>query len=235
MLACVRVRGSEYLYRSSVYPAAFRHKKKLEPVLVPALFFYLGDEPNDVDGTQLVFGSLAWERFAPSWDHVHAYGCRIASRRNAKLEAEGRLDPSKRNVYCGSYALKARSIRSLVGLENLAEIVSADVVHKIEDGEIAHAELQIVVQADGRDVEATKTAIIDRLWNASSGPLKHVCAFDSDLEPHPSSLLADGPGGRLPDGRSALKQLWAMALFHASRLCFGARQAYARVSGSMRA
>jgi hypothetical protein len=106
-------------------------------------------------------------------------------------------------IYCGAYRLDASSVRALEKTAGLVEINSADVVHHIENKEIAHTDLRISLRAGGDyDVEGTKTAIVDRLWQACSGPLKYVSDGDRDINPHPSSLLSTAPNGEYSDIRS---------------------------------
>ena len=150
----------------------------------------------------------------PTPEYIHAYGCRLASKINDKKRADGKLKRKHRHVYCGAYGLRAHSIRALVGAEDLGEVTSADVTHLVEDGEIAHAELKVVLAAGTVDVEGTKTAILDRLWHDSCGPLTHICDYDKDLNEHRSTSLSIGPRGECVDSRAYLYRLWCIARFH---------------------
>jgi hypothetical protein len=158
--------------------------------------------------------SLAWERYVPTTELIHGYGCRLASGINARKQAEGKTRAKNRHVYCGAYELKANAIRALAATEGLTEILSADVVHQIEHGEIAHTALRIILKPDAAvDVEGTKTAILDRLWNAFSGPLKHICNEDKDIREHPNSGLITPPAGPYSDTRSSILRLWCIVRF----------------------
>ena len=100
-----------------------------------------------------------------------------------KLVVELRYEEIERNwqkanlrverVYCGAYQIEASAVRELAVAAN-AGISTAEVIHHIEDGEIAHTAVKVQPQA-GIDIETTKTAIIDRLSNVWRGPLKHCC------------------------------------------------------------
>jgi len=203
---CSRIRDGDYVYRSCVFPLSFRNNKRFDSEKL----FNLKDDAES--GT--VLGSLVWERFAPTPEYIHAYGCRLASKMNDKKRAGGELRTKDRRIYCGAYGLKARSVRALVGTGQLGEVASADVTHLVEDGEIAHAELRIVLVAGTANVESTKTAIVDRLLNASCGPLTHICDCDDDLDEHPSARLNIGRGGKYVDSRSYLSLLWCIVRFH---------------------
>jgi hypothetical protein len=93
-------------------------------------------------------------------------------------------------------------------------VSAAEVVHHIEDGEIAHTAVRIMPMPDA-DIENTKTAIIDRLSNLWTGPLRHTCECDEDIDPHPSFALTVPPAGEYFDTRSHLSILWYLFRFWA--------------------
>ena len=198
------------LFRHSIKPVSFKGKT-FAPQKLIALF----------GNAEVVQTSLAWQRYVPTTELVHSYGCRLALRRNDERKAEGTFKEKNRQVYCGAYQIKAVSIRALVGAEGLKEVVTVEVFHHVEEGEIAHTDLTIILNAkEGFDVEGTKTAIVDRLWNACSGPLLHVCDCDDDLAPHPSSELITAPGGPYRDDRHDFLRLWSIMRFRLyERLC----------------
>ena len=207
---CGRIQDGDYLYRHTVFPLSFHKETFDKETFDPSRLFHLVDDA--VSGA--ILGSLAWERFVPTPEYIHAYGCRLASKINDKKRAGGELKRKHRHIYCGAYGLKARSVRALVSAEGLGEVASADVTHLVEDGEIAHAELRIGLVTGTVDVEGTKTAILDRLLNASCGPLTHICDDDDDLDEHPSTSLSIGRGGEYVDTRSYLSLLWCVVRFH---------------------
>ena len=181
------------LFRHSVFPLSFKGG-----VFAAEKFIKLYDH---ADGSLLA--SLAWERYVPTEDLVHGYGCRLASGINKKKQAAGKLTNKNRHVYCGAYQLTGEAIRALAASGGLDEILSADVVHHIEEGELAHTDLRIVLKPRvGLNIEGTKTMILDRLWNVCFGPLKHICDCDKDIAVHPSSSLIDAPAGAYSDTRS---------------------------------
>lgn len=205
-MLCGRIRDGDYLYRPLIFPLSFSRAE----TFIPSKLFHLAGDPE----SGAILGSLVWERFAPTPEYIHAYGCRLAEKMNKKQKTKGKDRQKDRRVYCGAYGLRARSVRSLAGAEGLGEVVSADVTHLVEDGEIAHAELRIMLDAGTVNVEGTKTAILDRLVNASVGPLRHVCECDSDLAEHPSENLSIGQSGEYVNRRSYVNRLWRIVRFH---------------------
>jgi hypothetical protein len=196
------------LFRHCVHPLAFKKKGLL---FSPEKFVKL----YDVEGS--ILASVAWERYAPTSKEVHEYGCRLAAGINEKASSEAKFRDSDRKIYCGAYQLSASSIRALAVTEGLDEIASADVVHHIENGEIAHTDLRIVLKNTGGDfVEGTKTAILDRLWHSCYGPLTHICTCDLDMGAHPTTTLLVPPSGSYSDQRSSLCRRWYLVRY---RIC----------------
>jgi hypothetical protein len=182
-----RVSDGDSLFRHCIHPLSFNKKAT---IFAFERMWYL---PLGPDGA--FHGSLAWERYVPTTEYVHGYGCRLASGINDRKLATGNYKGKDRHYYCGAYQLSGRAIRELTAMPGLGEIASSDVVHLIEEaGEIAHADLRIFLKP-GANVEGTKTAILDRLWNSCSGPLRHICACDMDIVGHKSSDLNLAPLG----------------------------------------
>ena len=199
-----RIPDDDNLFRQSIHPVSFKGKAF---VWEKCLKLY-----DLSDGSLLA--SLTWERYAPTEELIHSIGCRLAFRRNEKKRAEGKLKDKDRQVYCGAYQLKGKAIRDLSVKDGLDEVLSADIVHHIEDGEIAHTDLRIVLKPGvAADIEGTKTAIVDRLWNDCSGPLRHICDCDKGMAEHPSSSLTDAPAGAYSDTRSRWVRVWCVVRF----------------------
>jgi hypothetical protein len=92
-------------------------------------------------------------------------------------------------------------------VEGLNELVeAAGVNHFIEYGEIAHAELRFILKPGITDKEGAKTAIVDQLWRACSGPLEFICECDREIADHPRANLAPGELGLYTDSRGG----WAI-------------------------
>lgn len=200
----MRIGDRDSLFRQSVFPISFRGKK------------FAFDKFIRLEGQQdgTILASLTWERYVPTDGHVHGYGCRLAYRMNEGERARGRFEESRRRVYCGAYHLRGKSVRALAHTDGLDAVLSADVVHRVENGEIAHTDLRVHLQPGATaHVEATKTMIVDRLWSACSGPLRHICDCDIDLAEHPSTYLATPPGGDYIDTRSSIRRLWCLVRF----------------------
>ena len=198
-----RIADRDNYFRHSVYPVSFRGKSFASKNLMALR--------DLADGSLLT--SLTWQQYVPTTSYIHSYGCRMASRRNDKKRADGAYKEKNRQVYCGAYQLTGRAVRALATVENLHEISSADIIHHIEEGEIAHTDLRIVLKAGQFDIEGTKTAIVDRLWNTCTGPLRHICDCDTEIEPHPNSRLETPPAGQYFDTRSYLRRLWFFIRF----------------------
>ncbi|WP_316192422.1 MULTISPECIES: hypothetical protein [unclassified Bradyrhizobium] len=192
-----RIKGVDVVFRSAVDPN-FRGKKK---AFDAKQFLRLAATSNGFET------SLVWQYLAPSLYEVHAFGARLATSLNQS-------DNGKRCVYCGFYALSVDDVRSLVGAENLDEVCAADVTHKVENGEIAHAALEVVVSAKRPD---TRTALVDRLWNSITGPVRCVLSSDEDLSPHPCELLSAPPKGKYLDRRSFPRQAFDVMAFRLYR------------------
>ena len=202
-MRCRRISDSDSLFRSCIHPVTFKNRGRR---FAWEKLLNLKDGP--VKGT--LIGSLAWEWYVPTTKYVHAYGCCVASYMNKNPRIRS---PKERRIYCGSYRLNGGAVRSLATTEGLNEISSADVVHDTENGEIAHAALEISLKPGVLDAEGTKTAILDRLWNKCFGPLKYIDVCDQDIKPHPSSTLITPPAGPYHDTRSYLYRLWSLIRF----------------------
>jgi hypothetical protein len=200
-----RIPDNDGLFRHCIHPHSFRNRGKR---FASDKLIYLKYDENK----QTLLGSLAWERYVPTTRYVHDYGCQVASFMNEKLHAEGKSG-KERFIYCGAYQLNGIAVRALAATEKLNEISSADVVHHIENEQIAHTDLRISLRLGNFDVENTKTAIVDRLWNACSGPLKYIDDRDKDIKPHPSSDLYTPPAGVYTDTRSYTYRLLSVIRF----------------------
>lgn len=207
-----RIPDHHNVFRATIYPLAFKSNNKFNQHKAFKL-------ESQEDGS--ILGSLAWERYVPTTKHVHRYGCRLAFGMNRKYREQG--NRKDRRIYCGSYNLKVGAIRGLVN--ELREVVlSADVIHHIENGQIAHADLRILVGKDHHGDEGTKTAILDRLWNSCRGPIKHECEGDQDVGQHPNKNLEPPPQGEYRDTRSMLCRVWHITRYQVSHyiwLIFG--------------
>lgn len=190
-----------FLYRHALRPTSFKGKNFSSQ---KALSLY---EESAAFET-----SVAWDRLVPTEQHVHDYGCRMAGQRNDKARRDGKYKEANKQVYCGAYRFSAGAVRAMRGNNGLEGLISASVKHQIENGEIAHTAVKFVISGDHPDREGLKTAIIDRLWNLCSGPMRHVCTTDADLASHPSTLLGDAPLGNIIDGRTLLQR--SLAVWH---------------------
>jgi hypothetical protein len=194
------------LFRHSIHPLAFRGVRFAQEKLLKLY--------DQEDGSLLA--SLTWGRYVPTTKLIHDSGCRLALHMNEKDRAAGKFKEKNRRIYCGAYELKGVAIRALAASEGLNEILSADVIHHVEEGEIAHTDLTITLNAARvANIEGTKTAIVDRLWQNCSGPLRHICDCDKGIAEadHPSSSLTAAPAGDYSDTRSFCLRVWCIVRF----------------------
>jgi hypothetical protein len=182
----MQVPDGEQVWRSAVFPIAFKKKKLSQR----ALFKLYSAEASPF----LVEMSLVREKYAPSLEMMHGFGCRLAAAQNRNRVADGKAAD---RIYCGAYQLRCEDIRRLSEEPQLPEVRNAQVLHIVENDELAHANMQIEVDTGGDEeaIEPVKTLIVDRLWSKSSGPAKHICASDTQVQDHPSEALEDGPNG----------------------------------------
>jgi hypothetical protein len=186
---------NDNIFRGAHHPYAFQNRAFRHSKLIKLY--------TDPQAPRNIEASVVWERYAPTLSLVHAYGCRTSRQRNAR--------GGSRDVYCGAYQLKVRHIRNLAATPNLPEVATADIVHKVENNELAHASCFITLHenVDEETIEAVKTAIAACLWNDSRGPLSHICIADLNLNPHPNERLERTPQGLYFDDRSRLQRMWA--------------------------
>jgi hypothetical protein len=185
--------STDSVFRGAHHPVAFQRK-----LFRHAKFMKLYVAESD---PRRIEASFVWERYAPTSSLVHAYGCRLSASRNGR-------QATRRDVYCGSYQLTVGYVRSLAAITMLPEVATADVLHKIENNEIAHAACisRVRDEVDEEALEGVKTVIADRLWRGSRGPLTHTCNADHDLDPHPNANLEEAPLGLYLDTRSAARR-----------------------------
>jgi hypothetical protein len=188
------------IFRGAHHPVAFQ-KKNFRHAMFMKLYS-AEDNPRQIEA------SFIWDRYAPTPSLVHAYGCRVSTARNQRQSRN-------RNVYCGSYHLKVDYVRSLAATEGLPEVATADMIHQIENNELAHAAciIRLRDETDEEAIEGIKTVIAERLWNGSRGPLTHTCTTDRDLDPHPNSGLDEAPLGGYSDDRSLVKRALCLARY----------------------
>lgn len=206
-----KVQPGDILYRHCVFPHSFSKAPNFDKKRYWNL--------TGKHGEDLIETSVAWERFAPTLGYVHAYGCRLAAYQTKQLRESGELQAPPR-IYCGAYQFSVDAVRLLKGAKNLKDIVSAEVVHRIEEnGELAHAALLVKLKDASRDIENLKTAIVAVLWKRTNGPFKHICSCDRDLKNnHPNLRMEDAPNESPPNPRSLGVQLWRWMRFQVDRV-----------------
>jgi hypothetical protein len=192
---------TDNVFRGAHHPIVFK-----KSIFRPGPFLRLYNEQNP----RLIEASFVCQRYAPELCYVHSYGCRNSRERNRRRRSgEG-------DVYCGAYQLKVATVRGLpntVGLTHV--VVTMDIVHQIENDQIAHAALKIELNQNVPEaaIEGIKTAIVDRLWRWSHGPVLHRCKTDRKLVPHPNTLLPTGPAGAYIEDRTIRTRIWYLVRF----------------------
>ena len=206
------IQDDDILFRHVVFPVAFSSGKR--SALKVSGLWRIAATAGD---PHVLETSVAWDRLAPTFRYVHGYGCRLANVRNQKkLQASGQLREKDRSVYCGAYQLTGASIRTLPSQVG-EDVKAVDVIHKVEQGEVAHAALLIRISSDTINEEGLKTAIMDRLWHANHGPLKHICESDTDLRDHPSEKLDKAPAGEAFSEPSGRLKMWNLFKFEVTK------------------
>ena len=221
-----RVPDGASLFRHCVHPIVFKGGK----TFAPEKMFKLYDDENSPNN---VVSSVAWQKYVPTREHVHDYGCRLASKRNDKKRQEGKLTSRSRQIYCGAYNLIAGRVRGICDQDDVnSPVTVTEVNHLVEDGEIAHAEIRFILKPEITDIEGAKTEIVDRLWNACCGPLPFICDDDQDIvSHHPSEDLDPGPLGGYVDTRSRWSRIGDVVIF---RVCLIMRKLGRRVPAAAR-
>lgn len=209
----LRVKDGDNVFRLVIHPIAFRSKAFAVAKMIHLVWL----------DQETIVTSLAWEIFLPTAEMLHRYGCDHASSLNQKtLQDRGELRAKDIRVYCGSYQLRTNLVRGLAAMDGLDGVASADVVHLVEDGKIAHVNLEIKIDPEwSGDLEGTKTAIIDRLWNACRGPLRHVCRTDAQETLHPSAALEIPPSGEYTDTRTSMHRWCSIVRCHLLEFVWG--------------
>lgn len=212
---------SDNVFRQCVFPVSFKGSRS-------KVFSYEKLFQFTLENNRLVT-SVAWERYAPTERYVHDYGCRLAYKRNARSR-DIRNDSSspgkkgKKSVYLGSYQLKLKNIYELMLDPLLQEVVGSQIVHAIEDGEIAHANFEFFVDDNTQfDLEGTKTAIVDLVWRAAQGPLPHVCEHDRGKTLPDHEDLPVPESGSYRDNRTWLVRIWYLWRFYLLKLIWKLR------------
>jgi hypothetical protein len=186
------------LFRCVVFPSAFDEPDEHD---VGAIRIFDTSKALDLRfdrGLNQFETSVAWQKFAPMIGHVHSFGCRLASKANAKRKRD-----ALPVVYCGAYEVTLDRLfnqcRHIPGLSDMSAM------HVIEEDEIAHANLQFRfsdVPKTKDDIAFRKTDIMNEVSIVIRGPLKHVCAENVHLADHPSDKLVVLPAGAYCDTRS---------------------------------
>lgn len=202
---------NDNVFRQCVFPVSFRGNKS-------RIFSYQKLLRLEESRGRLVT-SVAWERYAPTTNHVHGYGCRLAEKRNTRLQPKDSYTKEKRSIYCGSYQLKLQNIRKLMRDQLLSEFKDSQIIHAVEDGEIAHANLEFFIDEKSQfDREGTKTAIIDLVWRAAQGPLLHVCEHEREATQPCHEDLPVPAAGPYKDDRTYLIRTWYLCRFYLAKL-----------------
>jgi hypothetical protein len=78
-----RIPDRASLFRHSVYPLSFKGKRFSSQKL-----FMLYSNPGTGND---VIASVAWQKYLPTEQHIHGYGCRLAFKINEKKRQDGRF------------------------------------------------------------------------------------------------------------------------------------------------
>ena len=210
------ISNGDSLFRPAVHPLAFRNKRfhRLQYFKMYTM----------LDGSLQT--SVVWEKLAPASRFVHGFGCRLARKMNTEQIVKQK-DPDR--IYCGFYEFPTQLVRSLPDMDGLEELASSDAIHAVEGDEIAHANFIVILKSTALDLEGTKTAIIDRIWNGCHGPATHCCECDLGVINHPMSLLPVPPLGKYEDKRTRTTRMLHILRFQLYKLAFTGRARLKRI------
>ena len=164
--------SEEVVARSLLYSVFFDNE-----MLAESLIFPWGKSAPD----GAYHASLAWRRFAPEDEDLHAYGCRLAANQNVRLGEPARGE-DRRRYYCGFKQATAGALT----IEN--DFFRTELRHLPEGGEAAHVDLSLTLKMDGKAARANARSEAGlELVGALSPTAPHVCECDLADEFHPIS------------------------------------------------
>lgn len=144
------------------------------------------------DGASHESGVLC--KILASDDEVHEVGCRIAAKQNERSGAA--VGSPKRRYYCGFR--KARAGDVAVSGEGYRVILTLDG----EDGEAAHVDIALFVEAHSKSERATIKVEVGMVLSEKFGPVfPHTCAGDEGDCHHPLIVDPNCLTKGLPDRR----------------------------------
>lgn len=194
------------LFRGIHYPTAFHDER------VRVLDTSKSINLNYNKSTNTIEASVVWQMLAPRMSDVHRYGRRLSAERQAR---------QKLDVYCGVYQVTVARLREKCLDPNAPELTAIDAVHAVEKGELSHANLYFTLAPgiNDADLEDVKTFIVDRMWHALRGPVRHVGPASQYIADHPNEKLHDAPGGAYIDERRWHRVACQIALMYVWSAC----------------
>jgi hypothetical protein len=168
------LRADEFVARCAIYPGFLKDGSFASEALLD-----LGRITGGAKPTLAI--SSASRTLLPRYSEVHAFGCRLAGRinaRKAKKAARPLSRPSETGHYLGFYELSVAQILALQ-IDNFG----ISVVFMPEDGEEAHC--NIIAEPDRTktktELSQAATDIVVQVSSLLRGPVRHICFADVDL------------------------------------------------------
>ena len=191
------------LFRHTIFPIMFRNNGHFAAEKVIRF--------SQEDGS--ILASVAWDRYLPNTRQVQrsGFGCRLAVRMNER--SQGRKSAIKLGL-CGFISCQPACFGYVA--HNRDEI-TVEAEHERETDVISTTKYRLN-PFPRPNVESTKTAVIDRMWNGFSGPSNHKCDCDRDIQPHPNSELIPGPRGPYSRLRSRFRRYCCLVKFQLASL-----------------
>jgi hypothetical protein len=176
------LRADEFVARCALYPGFLKSGAFASEALLDLGNIGKGSKPT-------LAISSASRALLPRYSDVHAFGCRLAVRSNArKTEKAGRSlsRPSETSHYVAFYELSVAQILAL-----RVDGYGISVEHMPEEGE--HAHCNILAEPDRTktktELSQAKTDIVVQVSSLLRGPVSHICPEDIGLTEFIAAIL----------------------------------------------
>lgn len=171
--------STERVSRSAIFPKFYLNS---EPVRGFAPEQLLDFQRIDKKDKSRLWTSVAWHlKLNNDREEIHAYGCRLAAKKNERYVERKQVDPKPLVSQCHYLGHYDFSLESIPHIETDAH--SVEVVYQPEDGEDSHCNVIIAERSDlaaDVDLKDSRATVITRLWRHLVGPYRGLCAVDAE-------------------------------------------------------